>query len=118
MSIKIENPETVLEKIGAIDTYLQQMKLAKTLNDDAKYNLSEENVIRLVAESMEMLNKLSSDIKCLNLWSDENTYNKYYELLWAVTNKYPNEDRHQTALRIIKESEKGSTQAYSSKESK
>jgi len=29
----------------------------------------------------------------------------YYELLWAVTEKYPDETRHKTALRYIKERE-------------
>ncbi len=30
---------------------------------------------------------------------------KYYELLYAVETKYPNESRHETALRYIKEAE-------------
>lgn len=30
---------------------------------------------------------------------------KYYELLYAVGTKYPNESRHETALRYIKEAE-------------
>jgi hypothetical protein len=30
---------------------------------------------------------------------------KYYELLYAVGKKYPNESRHETALRYIKERE-------------
>ena len=29
----------------------------------------------------------------------------YYELLWAVNRKFPNETRHETALRYIKEME-------------
>lgn len=33
---------------------------------------------------------------------------KYNELLLAVTNKFPGETRHQTALRYIKEAEVGS----------
>jgi len=33
---------------------------------------------------------------------------KYYELIYAVGNKYPNESRHQTALRYIQEAEKSS----------
>ena len=39
----------------------------------------------------------------------------YYELLWAVENKHPNESRHETALRLIQESQqshRGSMQAY------
>lgn len=31
--------------------------------------------------------------------------NKYYELLYAVASKYPNETRHETALRYIRERE-------------
>lgn len=34
----------------------------------------------------------------------------YYELILAVQNKYPGETRHQTALRIIMESECGTSQ--------
>jgi len=30
---------------------------------------------------------------------------KYYELLWAVEKKFPNESRHETALRYITEQE-------------
>lgn len=33
---------------------------------------------------------------------------KYNELILAVENKYPNETRHETALRIIKNSQRGS----------
>ena len=32
----------------------------------------------------------------------------YYELLWAVESKTPGESRHETALRYIQESERGS----------
>lgn len=34
---------------------------------------------------------------------------KYYELLFCVTNKYPNETRHETALRYIKGSQSYTT---------
>lgn len=33
------------------------------------------------------------------------TMGKYFELLMAVERKFPNEDRHQTALRYIREAE-------------
>lgn len=32
---------------------------------------------------------------------------EYYELIYAVGNKYPHETRHQTALRYIQQSERG-----------
>ena len=35
----------------------------------------------------------------------ENLSDNYYELLWAVSSKYENETRHQTALRYIKQAE-------------
>ena len=35
---------------------------------------------------------------------------EYYELLWAVSKKYPNETRHQTALRYIQQAEQGDGQ--------
>jgi hypothetical protein len=33
------------------------------------------------------------------------TRENYYELIMAVVNKYPNENRHQTALRLIREAQ-------------
>lgn len=41
-----------------------------------------------------------ADIKNLKLIKQ-----KYYELIYAVGNKYPNETRHETALRYIKQAE-------------
>ena len=35
---------------------------------------------------------------------------KYYELIMAVENKYPNEARHQTALRLIGEAQRHDNQ--------
>lgn len=40
----------------------------------------------------------------------------YFELLWAVEDKYPDETRHETALRLIKES--SGSNRDSSKEAK
>lgn len=40
-----------------------------------------------------------------------NQSDKYIELLMAVENKYPNESRHDTALRLIREAQKGSVEA-------
>ena len=37
--------------------------------------------------------------------SKENIKEKYNELLYQVQNKYPNETRHETALRIITENQ-------------
>ena len=38
----------------------------------------------------------------------ETTKQQYYELLWAVESKFPNESRHQTALRYIQQAERNS----------
>lgn len=38
---------------------------------------------------------------------------KYDELIMAVGNKYPNETRHQTALRYIQQAERGTTLSLS-----
>lgn len=38
---------------------------------------------------------------------------KYYELLYAVGNKYPGESRHETALRYIKDAEAPESIDYS-----
>jgi len=35
----------------------------------------------------------------------ESIQESYYELIMAVENKYPNETRHQTALRLIREAQ-------------
>lgn len=35
-----------------------------------------------------------------------NVTEKYYELLWAVEKKYPNETRYETALRFIKKGQR------------
>ena len=37
----------------------------------------------------------------------EDIKTQYYELIMAVGNKYPNESRHQTALRYIRGAEQG-----------
>lgn len=37
--------------------------------------------------------------------TDEEIKHKYNELLYAVCRKFPNETRHQTALRYIREAE-------------
>ena len=39
---------------------------------------------------------------CEHLFAIES---KYWELIWAVETKYPDESRHETALRYIKEAE-------------
>ena len=39
----------------------------------------------------------------------EDTKGKYYELLYCVENKYPDESRHDTAMRYIKEREASGT---------
>jgi hypothetical protein len=43
---------------------------------------------------------------------------KYYELLYAVETKIPNESRHQTALRYIKERENKPSYSRAKKEIK
>lgn len=46
------------------------------------------------------LARIDERIRVINLQKD------YNELIYAVASKYPNETRHQTALRYIKEMEK------------
>ena len=43
------------------------------------------------------------------------TFQAYYDLIYAVHTKYPGETRHQTALRYIKEAEAKSNQAATAK---
>ena len=47
---------------------------------------------------------MMEDIKFIELCEIEK---KYYELIMAVGNKFPNETRHQTALKYIKNAEIG-----------
>jgi len=44
----------------------------------------------------------------------ESTQENYYELIMAVENKYPNETRHQTALRFIREAQQPHNKAVES----
>lgn len=44
----------------------------------------------------------------------ESTEEGYYELIMAVENKYPNETRHQTALRFIREAQQPHNKAVES----
>ena len=46
-----------------------------------------------------------SDKNLAYIRSLEDTHTKYYELIYAVGKKYPNENRHQTALRYILQAE-------------
>ncbi len=41
----------------------------------------------------------------------EDRADKYYELLYAVQNKFPGETRHETALRYIQQAEKSDNTA-------
>jgi hypothetical protein len=45
-------------------------------------------------------------------YKDDNIVEKYYELLYAVGRKYPNETRHETALRYILNAEKDDVVNY------
>ena len=55
--------------------------------------------------------KIVDDVK-------DREHDKYYELIMAVANKYPNETRHQTALRYIKEAESCKESDIGTKEQK
>lgn len=43
---------------------------------------------------------------------------KYYELIMEVGNKYEGETRHQTALRYIRQAERGNNKTYTDKKPK
>lgn len=49
-----------------------------------------------------MLDELIAEIKDLQATRDS-----YFELIGAVGNKYPDETRHETALRYIRQAENG-----------
>ena len=60
-----------------------------------------ENVMKAGARVLEQKNKEIADLK-----RELESYKKiYHELIMVVSEKYPNETRHQTALRYITEHE-------------
>lgn len=69
----------------------------------ADCSLSGENIMQEMKEAKAKIQKIADSLDQL-----ESLREKYNELLYAVGNKYPNESRHQTALRYIKQAETSS----------
>jgi hypothetical protein len=67
--------------------------------------MTQEDINEVIAKSTpEWRNRqIRSEGEYLDLQSN------YYELLYAVSKKYPGESRHQTALRYIREGDTGCT---------
>jgi len=82
------------------------------MSDLTKY-LRDEELWKIVSDMKQDLDydECSPWMAELKEWKNKNideTIKKYNELIYAVGNKYPNESRHETALRYIRESEKHS----------
>ncbi|MBU1076217.1 MAG: hypothetical protein KKH98_02920 [Spirochaetes bacterium] len=55
----------------------------------------------ITKEGVKLIKKSDLD----TIFSEEGKYRQYNELLMAVERKFPNESRHETALRYIREAE-------------
>jgi glycosylphosphatidylinositol transamidase (GPIT) subunit GPI8 len=54
MSIEMENPITILEKIDAASNLVQQMYLAHTIRDEVKFRDAHRQASELLADAIEM----------------------------------------------------------------
>lgn len=54
MSIELENPKTLVEKIDAAANYVAQMLLAKTVRDDVQFEEAHARASRLLFEACQM----------------------------------------------------------------
>lgn len=88
-----ERIEKIIDKFIDNAT-LEQLRTSKPLAEAITKELPDVNM----AEYLEMENRLAEK---------EKEVARYHELIYAVEAKHPNETRHQTALRYIKERETG-----------
>ena len=56
-------------------------------------------------EQLEAENDSLRQLHTAQMEENERLREQYYELIWAVANKHPDESRHETALRYITERE-------------
>ena len=73
--------------------------------------------LNYTANTLETLYRENADLR-KQLEQAEDWKTKYHELLFAVGQKFPDETRHQTALRYIRRAETGNNIAYCTTEQK
>ena len=59
MSIEMENPKTVMQKIDAAANLVEQMKLAHTINDYSHFNKCHEKAGKFLFDAMRQLEKMN-----------------------------------------------------------
>lgn len=57
MSIEMENPKTLLEKVDAAANLVEQMYLAHMMKDEPRFLEFKEKASQLLFESVQMLNE-------------------------------------------------------------
>lgn len=60
MSIEMENPQTLLEKIDAAANLVQQMYLAHMIRDDVKFKEAHQQATRLLADATTMADEIEN----------------------------------------------------------
>lgn len=63
MSIEMTNPQTAIGKIDAAANYLEQMFLAKSINDNTRFAFAHKEAGRLLFEAMQQLEKDGEGVK-------------------------------------------------------
>jgi hypothetical protein len=81
-----------------------------------KMTLEEQEIYDLKVRVGKLEDAVNKSNFSAGLCAEPNDYKeKYFELIMGVANKFPDETRHETALRYIKERERGSGTACSEK---
>jgi len=57
MSIEMENPQTLLEKVDAAANLVQQMYLAHMIKDEAKFKDAHQQATKLLGDAIEMIDE-------------------------------------------------------------
>lgn len=111
-------------KIRRLNEYIEYLKYS---NDLLSYALT-DSISK--CEKYESVLCCENPLKCMHSYGTitlevtrvgelfdkvEELEKKYSELLYAVENKYPNENRHETALRYIKQMQSGTLTAQQEK---
>lgn len=60
MSIEMENPKTLLEKVDAAANYVQQMYLSHMISDEAKFKEAHKKATELLGDAVEMADEIEN----------------------------------------------------------
>lgn len=58
MSIEMENPKTLLEKVDAAANWVQQMYLAHMIRDETKFKEAHSKATNLLSDATEMADEI------------------------------------------------------------